>query len=76
MPPLGINEFVVNLPRHLDINILMQRALFTLTCNDIVALIGEDRLGDIALTTGGVDCDDRILDVKFLEKFGDCRDFV
>ena len=59
---------------HLDV--VAQGPLVALEGENVVGLLVDDRLGDVALISHGVDCHDGALDRHHLQELRDRDDFV
>jgi len=59
-----------------DLDILAQRALIAFEREDVIGLVINDLLGDVALTAHGIDAHDRALNRQQIQQFGDRDDFV
>src|SRR5258708_3388757 len=73
---LGVPEAVCLLLGGKQLDILAQRALVAFEGEDVIGLLVEDFLGDVALAAHGVDGDDGALDRQHVEKRRDGDDLV
>jgi len=73
---LGVLEAVCLLLGGEQLDILAQRALVAFEGEDVIGLLVEDFLGDVALAAHGVDGDDGAVDRQHIEKRRDGDDLV